>query len=238
LDIRILIFVLRKCWANSWVFIRTEFRKYCDMSAGSRNSLISRDGCCEAMTLQTHFHGYQVTWLRPLLHTREEHVTSASPVTSPDNRGVVEAVFSVGSVQMLYLENPNTCKSVRVDSSEKSRESLQADRPVRFWGYCETVAPGGGVGDGGSPIVLSRCLATPSWLWVSHRSLRTWTRMLRKLWRGEPLQYNRWRHSRLRRINVCSSKFQNVWISDSAVVTCNSDLQESIKSDSQSKLCV
>jgi hypothetical protein len=46
--------------------------------------------------------------------------------------------------------------------SRESRESLQADRPVRVWGSYETVASGGGVGGGGASIVVSRCVATPS----------------------------------------------------------------------------
>jgi hypothetical protein len=44
----------------------------------------------------------------------------------------------------------------------QSRECLEADRPVRVWGCCETVAPGGGVEGGGALFVISRCLVTPS----------------------------------------------------------------------------
>jgi hypothetical protein len=35
--------------------------KYCGMSVESRDSLIIRGDRCEAIALQTHFHGYQVT---------------------------------------------------------------------------------------------------------------------------------------------------------------------------------
>jgi hypothetical protein len=54
------------------------------------------------------------------------------------------------------------------------------------------------------------------------RLLRTRTRKLRKLRRWKPLPGdNRWRHSRLRRLNAWCNELESVWISESAIVICS-----------------
>jgi hypothetical protein len=63
-------------------------------------------------------------------------------------------VFSVGSLQKLYLENRNTNQSIRVKSNESAVSSWETDP--------SEVVPGGGLGGGGAPVRVNRCVATPS----------------------------------------------------------------------------
>jgi hypothetical protein len=131
------------------------------------------------------------------------------------NRG---AVFSVVSLERLYLEN-------RWQSRQKSRESLQADRLAWIWGCCETVAPDWGMEGRATPIVLNHCVATPSCEIVTAREdVRRGTRKLRELWRWKTTPDNQWRHSRLRGLSAFCSELQNVWISNSAIVPYSYDL--------------
>jgi hypothetical protein len=93
--------------------------------------------------------------------------------------------------------------------------------------------PGSNPGRRGGKQVTNRLGYGTAWkpvnsgreLWESRRSVRTWTRKLRKLRRWKPLPGdNRWRYGRLKRLGTCRSELQSEWISDSAIVTCNYDL--------------
>jgi hypothetical protein len=59
-----------------------------------------------------------------------------------------------GSMRRLFLKNRNTNQSVRVESLSLQ---LAVGRKTRRRSW-QTVAPGGRVGGGGAPIVVSRCV--------------------------------------------------------------------------------
>jgi hypothetical protein len=57
-------------------------------------------------------------------------------------------------------------------------------------------------------------------LWGSRWALRMWMWTWRDLRCWKSLPDKRWRYSRLRRLSVCCSELQSVWISDSAIISC------------------
>jgi hypothetical protein len=115
-----------------------------------------------------------------------------------------DGVFYAVRAEAIYGES----RHKRVSPSQESIESVQPERPVWVWGCGETFdPPGRGVGGGGAPVVVIRCVVTPSSLWDSRRPARTWIRKLRELGCGKPLPDNdSWRHSRLRRLSACCSE--------------------------------
>jgi hypothetical protein len=92
------------------------------------------------------------------------------------------------------------------------------------------------LGDNGQGLWTWRIIFS---LEPASENLSRGTRRLRNLRRWEPLPGdNRWRHSRIRRLSVCCSELQTVWISQSAVIKCSYEFQDSKKSVNQSKPCV
>jgi hypothetical protein len=140
-----------------------------------------------------------------------------------------EAVFSVESVQRPYLQNQNTVngswirsgssllvrkKRILASSSQWRTDMARSQTLARDCSHEELV-----VGQAPGSEDQSRG-----------------TRMVRnpQHWKALPGD-NLWRHSRLKRLSVCCSELQSVYISDSTIVSCRYEFQKSSKSDYQSK---
>jgi hypothetical protein len=142
-----------------WAFTALQGQLYffivtCLLKTGTVNPEemgVARQWLCKHISTATSSRDHGRAYTQQMNMSRD--VTSASAVTSRENRGIVRSGVLCGWAQRLYLENRNTAQS---------RECLVADRAVRVWSCCETVAPGQGVEGGGVPIVISRCVVTPS----------------------------------------------------------------------------
>lgn len=73
-------------------------------------------------------------WLagRTLLHASEDSVSSPSAVTSRDNRGLWEAVFSVPFLRRLYLENRKSMTAKRSTPEGRGHTFLFLVTPARY----------------------------------------------------------------------------------------------------------